>query len=99
VLCELYAKLIGLAIFGYLSAPVRLTYQELSTIQAWQVLQRQIAKLGYALCPGSTRSEQELRQVLAGVYQYWEQFARKQRRPNRPTTFRQLQQKIVKPLT
>ena len=34
VLCELYAKLIGLAVFGNLSAPVRLTATELSPVQA-----------------------------------------------------------------
>lgn len=102
VLCEMYAKLIGLAIFGYLSAPVRLTDFELSAVQAWQVLQRQIERVASALHTGITGTAgtgQDLQQALTLVYQRWEQFAQRQLRPDRPTTFRQLQREIVISLT
>jgi hypothetical protein len=94
VLCELYAKLIGLAIFGYLSAAVRLGDEELSVVQAWQVLRRQIEKVALAIC-----GRRELGPVLALLYQRWRQFAYKERRATRPTTLGELQQQIVKSLT
>ncbi|MDQ6645041.1 MAG: IS4 family transposase [Chloroflexota bacterium] len=96
VLCEMYAKLIGLAVFGYLIAPVRLTDRELSAVQAWQVLCRHIEKVGYALYAGA---RQALQQALTLVYQRWERYAQKQSRPDRPTTIRQLQLQIVNSLT
>ncbi|MDQ2806197.1 MAG: IS4 family transposase [Chloroflexota bacterium] len=87
VLCELYAKLIGLAVFGYLSAPVRLTEEaELSPVKAWQVWQRQSGRVAAALRSGSG-----LAGILAQVYRLWQQFALKERRWDRPTTFQELQ--------
>lgn len=68
----------------------------LSAVQAWQMLCRHIAKLGY---PFHTGTWQALQQALALVYQRWEQYAQKQSRPDRPTILRQLQQEIVKWLT
>jgi hypothetical protein len=87
-MCELYAKLIGMAVFGYLSAPVRLAEeQELSPVRAWQVWQRQIEKVAAALCDG-----QGLGFVLRRLYRLWAQFGMKDARPNRPTSLGHLQQ-------
>ena len=104
VMCELYAKLIGMAVFGYLAAPVRLVegkegesestqqLRELSPSRAWQVWQRQIEKIGQALKEGS---EDELVCMLRKVYELWEQFGRKDMRKNRPTSLGQLQAETV----
>ena len=86
VLCELYAKLIGMGVFGYLSAPVRLAAEELSPLKAWQVWQRQIGKVAQALGRGSG-----LAAILAQVYRLWQQFALKEQRRDRPSTFQKLQ--------
>lgn len=88
VLCELYAKLIGLAVFGYLSAPVRLAAagDELSPLKAWQVWQRQIGPVAQAL-----RRGRGLAGILAQVYRLWQQFGRKERRRDRPASLQQLQ--------
>lgn len=94
VMCELYAKLIGMAVFGYLSSPIRLVDEEegtregtweLSAARAWQVWQRQIEKVGQALWEGYG-----LTGVLSGLYALWERFGRKDKRRNRPTSFGQL---------
>jgi len=100
VMCELYAKLIGMAVFGYLSAPVRLVEEgvgtqnthELSPSRAWQVWQRQIEGIGQALRKGG---EGELMRMLRRVYELWEQFGRKDERKNRPTSLGQLQAEAV----
>ncbi len=87
VMCELYAKLIGMAVFGYLTAPVRWAQeQELSPVRAWHVWQRQIGKVAAALRDGTG-----LRFVLTRLYRLWEQFGRKDQRPNRPTSLGALQ--------
>ncbi len=96
VMCELYAKLIGMVVFGYLTAPVRLAglaaaqedMQELSTPRAWQVWQRQIEKVAQALRLGGVGG---LRRVLSGLYALWDRFGRKDQRKNRPTSLGQLQ--------
>lgn len=94
-MCELYAKLIGMAVFGYLTAPVRLVEEgkaieelrELSPSRAWQVWQRQIEKIGQALRVGDGN---ELTRMLRRVYALWEQFGRKDERRNRLTSLGQL---------
>ncbi len=89
VMCELYAKLIGMAVFGYLSAPVRLVDdRELSAPRAWQVWQRQIEKVGQALRGGRKGG---LTRVLSQLYRLWERFGHKDERKNRPTSLGQLQ--------
>jgi Transposase DDE domain len=85
VMCELYAKLIGMVVFGYLSAPVRMgDEQELSPGRAWQVWQRQIANVGHAL-----RRRRGLPGVLARLYTLWECFGQKDRRRDRSTSLGQ----------
>ena len=74
--------------FGYLTAPVRLTEeQELSPGRAWQVWQRQIEKIGQAL-----RTGYGLCRVLRQLYVLWTRFGQKDMRPTRPTSFGRLQQ-------
>lgn len=88
VMCELYAKLLGMVVFGYLTAPVRLgEAQELSPGRAWQVWQRQIEKVAHAL-----RDGRGLTWVLTRLYALWERFGQKDPRKNRPTSLGQLQQ-------
>lgn len=88
VMCELYAKLIGMVVFGYLTAPVRLgEEQELSPGRAWQVWQRQIEKVVHALRNGTG-----LIGVLARLYRLWARFGQKDQRANRPTSLGRLQQ-------
>lgn len=96
VMCELYAKLIGMAVFGYLTAPVRLVEgeqgggtRELSAARAWQVWQRQIGRVSQAL--RGWRGGRGLRRVLSGLYALWERFGRKEQRKSRPTSLGQLQ--------
>jgi hypothetical protein len=82
VLCEIYAKLVGLAVFGYLTAPVRMTGAgELSAARAWVVGQRQIGAWGQALQRG-----RGVREVLRQLYVRWGQFGCKEHRADRPTT-------------
>ncbi|MDQ2806599.1 MAG: IS4 family transposase [Chloroflexota bacterium] len=86
VLCELYAKLIGLAVFGYLSAPVRWAAMELSPVKAWQVWQRQIECVAQAL-----RSGAGLAAILTQLYHRWQQFGCKEHRADRPSSYQALQ--------
>lgn len=99
VMCELYAKLIGMAVFGYLTAPVRLVegegtqeLRELSPSRAWQVWQRQIEKIGQGLREGSG---DDLAGMLRQVYSLWEQFGRKDKRKSRPTSLGHLHAELV----
>jgi hypothetical protein len=88
VMCEMYAKLIGMVIFGYLTAPIRLNERdgiELSPSRAWQVWQRKITMIASALHTGKGVGA-----VLARLYSGWNQYGRKERRKDRPTTFEQL---------
>lgn len=88
VLGEVYAKLLGLLVFNYLSAPLRLTAdEELSTVQAWQVWQRQISHVAQALGTAGA-----LPGVVARVQALWYEFACKQKRCDRPSTLRRLEQ-------
>jgi hypothetical protein len=96
VMCEMYAKLIGMVIFGYLTAPIRLTDgeineregtqgTELSPNRAWQVWQRKITMIASAL-----RAGKGVAAVLARLYSWWKQYGRKETRTDRPTTFERL---------
>lgn len=87
VLGEVYAKLLGLVVFNYLSAPVRLAAEELSVAQAWQVWQRQIGQVGQALGQAGA-----LPAVVARLQALWQQFACKRQRRDRPSTLRRIEQ-------
>ena len=48
VLCEIYAKLIGMVVFHYLTAPFRWAERELSPVKALQTLRRHVVKIAQA---------------------------------------------------
>jgi hypothetical protein len=95
---ELYAKLIGLVLLTYLSAPVRWQefavadsgesrVVELSGLKALQSLQHTALDLGQALHRGSLN---EIEQVVAGLIAKWQRFGVKEYRKKRPTTLQQV---------
>lgn len=88
VMCEMYAKLIGMVIFGYLTAPIRLIEREcreLSPNRAWQVWQRQVTTVARAL-----RTGKDVAAELARLYSGWAQYGKKEPRKDRLTTFGRL---------
>lgn len=86
VLCELYAKLIGMVIFHYLTAPVRWIERELSLTKALQIFRRYIDELALALdyLP-------DLCKTLDKLISRWQRFALKDRRRKRLSTCRQIE--------
>ena len=86
VLGELYAKMIGLVLTQFLTAPQRLTrLGELSPVKALRVCQRQA--LAWAR---SLRDLPQLEHVLAGVVTKMLRFGQKEKRQKRSTTCQQL---------
>jgi hypothetical protein len=75
VLCELYAKLIGVVIAHVLSAPCRWLKRELSLTKAYQCLQRLALRLAHSL-----KNLAELADVLTLLQARWSQFALKDKR-------------------
>lgn len=86
VLCEIYAKLIGMVVFQYLSAPVRWTERELSPTKALQTLQRHVIEMTKAV-----NSVSDLRAVLDLIFQRWQHFALKDKRCSRLSTLRSIE--------
>jgi hypothetical protein len=86
VLCEIYAKLIGMVVFHYLTAPVRWAERELSPIKALQTLQRHVIEVAKAM-----DSLPDLQVVLAKVVHRWKRFALKDKRRSRLSTCRQIE--------
>jgi hypothetical protein len=86
VLCEIYAKLIGMVMFHYLSAPVRLAERELSPIKALQTLQRHVIEIAKAI-----DSLPDLQIALTKVLHRWKRFALKDKRRSRLSTCRQIE--------
>jgi hypothetical protein len=87
VLCELYAKLIGVVVTHLLSAPVRWIERELSLPKAYQVLQRLAIRLAQSLTDLS-----QLAQQLTTLQNRWLKFALKDRRKTRVSTLAELRQ-------
>lgn len=86
ILCEIYAKLIGMVIFHYLTAPVRWANRELSPTKALQTLRRHVPEIAFALdglC--------DLGTVLDKLFSRWHRFASKGQRRKRLTTCRQIE--------
>jgi hypothetical protein len=81
VLCEIYAKLIGMVIFHYLTAPVRWAERELSATKALHTLRRHTVAIAKAI-----HAPSQLRQVLDELLRLWRQFALKDRRCSRLST-------------
>lgn len=86
VLCEIYAKLIGMVMFQYLTAPVRWAERELSPTKAWQTFRRHILEVALALDHLS-----DLCNVLDKLINRWKRFALKDKRRERLSTCRQIE--------
>jgi len=86
VLCEIYAKLIGMAVFHYLTAPLRWAKRELSPTKALQTLRRHVIEIAEAM-----GSLPDLRAALTKLVRRWKRFAPKDKRRNRLSTCRRIE--------
>ena len=86
VLCELYAKLIGLVIFHYLTAPLRWAERELSPVKALQSFQRHAIHMARAM-----GSLPDLQAALDTLIHRWQRFALKDKRRSRLSTCKQIE--------
>jgi hypothetical protein len=86
VLCEIYAKLIGMVVFHYLTAPIRWAERELSPVKALQTLRRHVIEIAKTV-----GSLPDLQVVLAQVIRCWQRFALKDKRRTRFSTCRQIE--------
>jgi len=86
VLCEIYAKLIGMVVFHYLAAPVRWAERELSPVKALQTLQRHVIEIAKAM-----ETLSGLQAALAKLLRRWKCFALKDKRRSRLSTCRRIE--------
>lgn len=88
ILCEVYAKLIGLVLVQLWSAPMRWDEREgeLSLTKVYQIAQRLAIRLAQGLA-----SLPQLHTVLTALQAQWQQFARKEKRQKSPSTLQTLQ--------
>jgi hypothetical protein len=93
VLVELYAKLIGMVVFHYLTAPVRWAERELSPVKALQTLQRYVLRIAQTL-----DCLPDLQSALAELIRRWQRFALKDKRRSRLSTCRQIELAAARPL-
>ena len=93
VMCEIYAKLIGMIVFHYLTAPVRWAERELSPVKAFQTLKRHIIDVALAL-----KSLPKLQAALTKLLQRWKRFALKDKRQTRQSTCKQIELAAVQVL-
>jgi putative transposase len=96
VLVEIYAKLIGLILFYYLTAPLRISEirvgeekrdNEISYVRTIQTYKRRALELGRGLL-----GQKELTEVLEELREVWERFGKRDTRRKRKSTFQQLGQ-------
>jgi hypothetical protein len=87
VMCELYAKLIGVTLAQLWMAPVRWATGELSLTKVFQSLQRYALRLALSL-----EQPQELERWLTQLQAVWLKFGRKDKRRTRQSTLKELQQ-------
>jgi hypothetical protein len=86
VLCEIYAKLIAMVVFHYLTAPIRWAERELSPVKALQTLRRHAIEIAKTM-----GSLPHLQVALAKVTRRWQRFALKDKRRTRLSTCRQIE--------
>jgi hypothetical protein len=98
--CELYAKLIGIVVFEYLSGPLsyveseiegKVLVQELSYCKAYETYAGGGRELGQALGPGSADST-KLSKWVAWLYERWTKFSWKEGTGQRPSSLQTLDQ-------
>jgi Transposase DDE domain len=88
VLCQLFARLLGLVLFHWLVAPVRfLDNLELSLPKAFSIFQGFISRLVDALPQGIDA----LAVLLSRLGRHWQQFATKNRRRKHPSSYQRFQ--------
>lgn len=89
ILCEVYAKLIGLVLFSYLIAPLRRAEaeRELSVPKAWDIFQHQAHAFVQAWRAPHAEAWEP---VLVELYARWPRYALKDKRRTRHTTLEQL---------
>jgi hypothetical protein len=92
VLCEIYAKLIGMVLFQYLSAPLRWAERELSPTKALQTLQRHVLEMAKTV-----HSVADLQAVLDFIFRRWQRFALKDKRRSHPSTLSKIQLAMKQP--
>jgi hypothetical protein len=86
VLCEIYAKLIGMVVFHYITAPLRWGERELSPTKALQTLRRHVIEIARAM-----GHLPDLQDVLAKLIRRWKRFALKDKRRTRLSTCRRIE--------
>ena len=86
ILCEIYAKLIGMVLFHFITAPVRWEERELSPTKALQTFRRDIHIFRDALS-----SPTDLTQVLNRLFQRWRRHAMKDKRRTGLSTCRKIE--------
>jgi hypothetical protein len=85
VLCELYAKMIGIVLIHWFVAPLRLSEVELSVVKACRILQRAALRITQAL-----KSPSKLSSILEGVVVRMKRYATKDKRKTHLSTLHQL---------
>jgi hypothetical protein len=86
VLCEIYAKLMAMIAFHYLTAPIRWAERELSPVKALQTLRRHVIEIAKTI-----GSLPHLQAALAHITDRWQRFALKDKRRTRLSTCRQIE--------
>lgn len=90
VLCELYAKMIGIVLTHFLVAPLRFILRdqqiELSPTKARQILQDRAKKIALAIGVGSQHLRDEVKELCQRILR----FARKTKRKKRLSTYSKL---------
>jgi len=85
ILCELYAKLIGVIIVQMLSSPLRWLKRELSLTKAYQCFQRLAMQFAQSL-----KDLPKLAEVLTFLQERWAKFALKDKRKTHPSSLEEL---------
>jgi len=85
ILCELYAKLIGVLLVQMLSSPLRWLKRELSLTKAYQCFQRLAIQFAQSL-----KARPKLAEVLSLVQERWAKFALKDKRKTRLSSLEEL---------
>jgi hypothetical protein len=86
VLCGIYAKLMGMVVFHFLTAPVRWAERELSPTKALQTFRRHVLEIAQAMDTLSNLST-----ALDKLFNHWQRFALKDKRRKRLTTCRRIE--------